>query len=166
MLIGNLGKDPEARRFENGGMLVKFPIATTENFTDRDGNRKESTEWHTIVVRSPRLAEVCERFLHKGDKVFIEGKIRSRQWTDEHNQTRYNIEISADSMTMLGPNPMKGREDEYVSRKGSSSIKVRQARAATEVVRIIRHSQMMVTTTRATISSKPYLVNFIPYFGR
>ena len=121
MLIGNLGKDPEARRFENGGMLVKFPIATTENFTDRDGNRKESTEWHTIVVRSPRLAEVCERFLHKGDKVFIDGKIRSRQWTDEHNQTRYNIEISADSMTMLGPNPMKGREDEYVSRKGSST---------------------------------------------
>ena len=121
MLIGNLGKDPEARRFENGGMLVKFPIATTENFTDRDGNRKESTEWHTIVVRSPRLAEVCERFLHKGDKVLIEGKIRSRQWTDEHNQTRYNIEISADSMTMLGPNPMKGREDEYVSRKGSST---------------------------------------------
>jgi single-strand DNA-binding protein len=106
MLIGNLGKDPEARRFENGGMLVKFPIATTENFTDRDGNR---------------LAEVCERFLHKGDKVFIEGKIRSRQWTDEHNQTRYNIEISADSMTMLGPNPMKGREEEYTGRKGGSS---------------------------------------------
>jgi single-strand DNA-binding protein len=67
------------------------------------------------------LAEVCERFLHKGDKVFIEGKIRSRQWTDEHNQTRYNIEISADSMTMLGPNPMKGREEEYTGRKGGSS---------------------------------------------
>ncbi len=119
MLIGNLGKDPEVRRFENGGMLVKFPIATTENFTDRDGNRKENTEWHTIVVRAPRLAEVCERFLHKGDKVFIEGKIRSRQWTDEHKQTRYNIEISADSMTMLGPNPMRGKEDEFgASRKG------------------------------------------------
>ncbi len=121
MLIGNLGKDPEVRRFENGGMLVKFPIATTENFTDRDGNRKENTEWHTVVVRSPRLAEVCERFLHKGDKVFIEGKIRSRQWTDEHNQTRYNIEISADSMTMLGPNPMRGREEEQgAHRKGGS----------------------------------------------
>ena len=104
MLIGNLGKDPEIRRFENGGMLVKFPLATTENFTDRDGNRKETTEWHTVVVRAPRLAEVCERFLHKGDKVFIEGRIRSRQWTDEHNQTRYNIEIAADAMTMLGPN--------------------------------------------------------------
>ncbi|MFZ9155549.1 MAG: single-stranded DNA-binding protein, partial [Schleiferiaceae bacterium] len=95
--------------------------ATTENFTDRDGNRKENTEWHTIVVRSPRLAEVCERFLHKGDKVFIEGKIRSRQWTDEHNQTRYNIEISADSMTMLGPNPMRGKEEEYgAPRKGGN----------------------------------------------
>jgi single-strand DNA-binding protein len=67
------------------------------------------------------LAEVCERFLHKGDKVFIEGKIRSRQWTDEHNQTRYNIEISADSMTMLGPNPMRGREEEQgAHRKGGS----------------------------------------------
>lgn len=107
MLIGNLGKDPEVRNFDNGGMLVRFPMATTENFTDRDGNRRENTEWHTIVVRSPRLCEVCERYLKKGDKVFIEGKIRSRQWTDDHNQTRYNIEIAADSMTMLGPNPMR-----------------------------------------------------------
>jgi single-strand DNA-binding protein len=119
MLIGNLGKDPEIRRFENGGMLVKFPLATTENFTDRDGNRKETTEWHTVVVRAPRLAEVCERFLHKGDKVFIEGRIRSRQWTDEHNQTRYNIEIAADAMTMLGPNQQgRTRDEEHQGRTG------------------------------------------------
>lgn len=111
MLIGNLGKDPEVRNFENGGMLVRFPIATTENYTDREGNRRENTEWHTIVVRSPRLGEICERYLKKGDKVFIEGKIRSRQWTDEYNQTRYNVEVSADSMTMLGPNPMKNRDE-------------------------------------------------------
>lgn len=111
MLIGNLGKDPEVRNFDNGGMLVRFPIATTENYTDRDGNRRENTEWHTIVVRSPRLGEICERYLKKGDKVFIEGKIRSRQWTDEYNQTRYNVEVSADSMTMLGPNPMRNRDD-------------------------------------------------------
>ncbi|MFZ8963177.1 MAG: single-stranded DNA-binding protein [Schleiferiaceae bacterium] len=112
MLIGNLGKDPEVRNSDNGGMLVRFPIATTENYTDREGNRRENTEWHTIVVRSPRLGEVCERYLKKGDKVFIEGKIRSRQWTDDHNQTRYNIEIAADSMTMLGPNPMRSSRDE------------------------------------------------------
>ncbi|HAB31611.1 MAG TPA: single-stranded DNA-binding protein [Cryomorphaceae bacterium] len=111
MLIGNLGKDPEVRNFDNGGKLVRFPMATTENYTDREGNRKENTEWHTVVVRSPRLGEVCERYLKKGDKVFIEGKIRSRQWTDDHNQTRYNIEIAADSMTMLGPNPMRSREE-------------------------------------------------------
>jgi single-strand DNA-binding protein len=107
MLIGNLGKDPEVRTFENGGMLVRFPLATTESYTTREGERKESTEWHTIVVRSPRLGEICERHLHKGDKVFIEGKIRSRQWTDDSGQTRYSVEISADSMTMLGPNPMR-----------------------------------------------------------
>jgi len=107
MLIGNLGKDPETRRFDSGGIMVKFPIATTENYTDREGNRRENTEWHTIVVRSPRLAEVCEKYLSKGDKVFIEGRIRSRQWTDDYDQTRYNTEIIADSMTMLGSNPMR-----------------------------------------------------------
>ncbi len=122
MLIGNLGKDPEVRTFENGGMLVRFPVATTETYTNREGEKKESTEWHTIIVRSPRLGEVCERHLHKGDKVYIEGKIRSRQWTDEAGQTRYTVEIAADSMTMLGPNPMRhngsepsrpGNNDEY-----------------------------------------------------
>jgi len=107
ILIGNLGKDPETRRFDSGGIMVKFPIATTENYTDREGNRRENTEWHNIVVRSPRLAEVCEKYLSKGDKVFIEGRIRSRQWTDDYNQTRYNTEIIADSMTMLGSNPMR-----------------------------------------------------------
>ncbi|MDA8787578.1 single-stranded DNA-binding protein [Schleiferiaceae bacterium] len=127
MLIGNLGKDPEVRNFDNGGMLVRFPIATTENFTDRDGNRRENTEWHTIVVRSPRLAEVCERYLKKGDKVFIEGKIRSRQWTDDHNQTRYNIEIAADSMTMLGPNPMRSSTREEGEHTGTPRAAYRNA---------------------------------------
>lgn len=74
MLIGNLGKDPEVRNFDNGGMLVRFPIATTENYTDRDGNRRENTEWHTIVVRSPRLGEICERYLKKATKSLLKGK--------------------------------------------------------------------------------------------
>ena len=131
MLIGNLGKDPEVRNFENGGMLVRFPLATTESHTNREGERKESTEWHTIVVRSPRLGEICERHLHKGDKVFIEGKIRSRQWTDDSGQTRYSVEIAADSMTMLGQNPMRqqdrqdrpyGHQDESADELGGSLV--------------------------------------------
>lgn len=103
MLIGNLGKDPETRHFEGGGMLVKFPIATTESYKNREGQRVESTEWHNIVVGRRGLAEVCEKYLHKGDKVYIEGRIKTRSWQDQEGQTRYATEIQADNMTMLTP---------------------------------------------------------------
>lgn len=103
MLIGNLGKDPEARHFEGGGMLVKFPIATTERYKNREGNTVENTEWHNIVVGRKGLAEVCEKYLHKGDKVYIEGKLKTRSWQDQDGQTKYSTEIQADNMTMLTP---------------------------------------------------------------
>ncbi len=103
MLIGNLGKDPETRNFEGGGMLVKFPIATTESYKNREGNKVESTEWHNIVVGRRGLAEVCEKYLHKGDKVYIEGRIKTRSWQDQDGQTKYSTEIQADNMTMLTP---------------------------------------------------------------
>ena len=115
MLIGNLGKDPETVSFDNGGKIIKFPIATSENYSDKEGQKKEFTEWHNIVFRSPRLVEVCELYLKKGDKVFIEGKIRSRQWNDENNKTRYSFEIAGDSMTMLGPN--RGNQNDVNSHK-------------------------------------------------
>lgn len=103
MLIGNLGKDPEARHFEGGGMIVKFPIATTESYKNREGQKVESTEWHNIVVGRRGLAEVCEKYLSKGDKVYIEGRIKTRSWQDQEGQTKYSTEIQADNMTMLTP---------------------------------------------------------------
>lgn len=101
MLIGNLGKDPETLHFDGGGMLVKFPVATSENYTNRNGDRVSHTEWHNIVVSRKGLADVCDRYLKKGFKVYLEGRIKTRKWTDEAGQNRYATEIVADSMTML-----------------------------------------------------------------
>lgn len=102
MLIGNLGKNPEKRVFENGGLLVRFPIATTETYTNREGQKVSQTEWHNIVVGKRGLAEVCDKYLAKGQKVYIEGRIKTRQWED-NGITRFAQEIHADSMVMLGP---------------------------------------------------------------
>ncbi len=101
MLIGNLGKDPEVRHFDGGGMLVRFPIATSETYTNRAGEQVTNTEWHNIVVSRRGLAEVCEKYLKKGFKVFLEGKIKTRQWQDESGQTKYSVEINCENMTML-----------------------------------------------------------------
>jgi single-strand DNA-binding protein len=101
MLIGNLGKDPETRHFDGGGMLVKFPVATSETYTNRNGERVTQTEWHNIVVTRKGLAEVCEKYLKKGHKVFLEGKLKTRSWTDDAGQNRYMTEVQVDSMTML-----------------------------------------------------------------
>lgn len=100
MLIGNLGTDPEIRALEYG-KIVKFPIATSEQFNNRNGERVERTEWHNVVVTKKGLAEVCERYLRKGMKVYLEGKIQTRSWQDENGQTRYMTEINCQEMTML-----------------------------------------------------------------
>jgi single-strand DNA-binding protein len=100
MLIGNLGTDPEVRNLEYS-KIVKFPIATTERYTNREGQQIENTEWHNIVVLRKGLAEVCEQYLRKGMKVYIEGSIRTRSWQDDSGQKRYMTEINAQEMTML-----------------------------------------------------------------
>lgn len=100
-LIGNLGTDPEIKHFEGGGSLSRFPIATTESYTNRDNEAVEITEWHTIVLRGG-LVEVSEKYLKKGDKVYIEGRIRTRSWQDAQGEKRYTSEILADNMIMLG----------------------------------------------------------------
>ncbi|QTN38577.1 single-stranded DNA-binding protein [Cryomorphaceae bacterium] len=108
MLIGNLGADPEVRHFDDGGSLARLRIATSESYTDREGNRVENTEWHTVILRRG-LAGVAEKYLKKGDKIFIEGSIRTRQWQDDQGNDRYNTEIRAINMTMLGaPGPGSG----------------------------------------------------------
>lgn len=101
ILIGNVGKDPEVRRLENNGVVASFPIATSESYTDRTtGEKRETTDWHNVVVWRG-LAEICEKYVKKGMKVYIEGKIRTRSWQDKENQTRYTTEIIADEMTIL-----------------------------------------------------------------
>ncbi len=105
ILIGNLGKDPEVRHLENGACVANFSIATSENYKDRKtGEKVSQTEWHNIVVWRG-LAEVTEKYLKKGDKVYIEGKLKTRSWKDQDGNNRYTTEIIADNLTMLGKSP-------------------------------------------------------------
>lgn len=101
ILIGNLGKDPEVRRLESGAVVCSFPIATSETYKDKSGQKVTKTEWHNIVMWRG-LAEIAEKYLKKGSSVYIEGKIRTRSWEDQENNMRYTTEIVADQMTMLG----------------------------------------------------------------
>ncbi|TXK37255.1 single-stranded DNA-binding protein [Pontibacter qinzhouensis] len=101
ILIGNLGKDPEVRHLEGGVAVARFPIATSESFKDKTGAKQERTEWHNIVLWRG-LAEVAEKYLRKGQSVFIEGRIRSNNYQDKDGIQRYSTEIVADNMTMLG----------------------------------------------------------------
>jgi single-strand DNA-binding protein len=101
ILIGNLGKDPEVRRLENGAVLASFSIATSESYVDKQsGDKKEITDWHDIVLWRG-LAEVAEKYLVKGTKVYVEGKLKKRSWQDKEGLTRYSTEVVGDEMTIL-----------------------------------------------------------------
>ena len=101
ILIGNLGKDPEVRRLENGTSVASFSIATSEVYTDRvTGVKKEITDWHDIVVWRG-LAEVVEKYVKKGYKVYVEGKLKKRSWQDKEGNTRYTTEVIADELNIL-----------------------------------------------------------------
>ncbi len=105
ILIGNLGQDPEVKSFQNGGRICNLRIATSENWKDKaTGERKERTEWHTVVLQSEGLVGVAERYLRKGSKVYIEGQLRTRKWQDANGADRYSTEVSVGvggSLTML-----------------------------------------------------------------
>ena len=101
ILIGNLGKDPEIRSLEGGVKVANFSLATTESYKGKNGEKVEQTEWHNIVLWRG-LAEVAESYLKKGNSIFIEGKIKTRDWTDKDGNKRYTTEIVADNMVMLG----------------------------------------------------------------
>ncbi|MCX6182356.1 MAG: single-stranded DNA-binding protein [Bacteroidetes bacterium] len=101
ILVGNLGKDPEVRYLEGGTAVANFTLATTETYKDKNGNRVEQTEWHNVVVWRG-LAEIAEKYLKKGNQVYVEGKLRTRTWDDKDGVKRYTTEIIADNMTMLG----------------------------------------------------------------
>lgn len=102
MLIGHLGQDPEIRNLENGVTLARFSLATTETFKNKNGERSSHTEWHSVVLWRG-LAEVAQKYLKKGDQIYVEGRIRSRSWEDkESGAKRISTEITGDQMTMLG----------------------------------------------------------------
>lgn len=105
ILVGTLGRDPETKTFPNGGSVTNFSIATSESWTDKTtGERREQTEWHRISLNN-RLGEIAQQYLRKGSKVYIEGSLRTRQWTDQNGQERYLTEIRGDNMQMLDSRP-------------------------------------------------------------
>lgn len=109
MLIGHLGDDVKMHYFDGGNSLGRFPVATNESYTNKDGDKVTTTDWHNVVVRN-KLAEICEKYLSKGDKVYCEGQIRTRQWTGEDGQTRYTTEIHVRDLTFLTTKKTEGQK--------------------------------------------------------
>ncbi|MBI1329839.1 MAG: single-stranded DNA-binding protein [Alphaproteobacteria bacterium] len=94
ILVGNLGKDPDVRRMTSGEPVVNLSVATSENWRDKaSGERKEKTEWHRVVIFNPNLAEVAEKYLRKGSKIYLEGQLATRKWTDKDGAEKYSTEI-------------------------------------------------------------------------
>ncbi|GAB3443247.1 single-stranded DNA-binding protein [Insolitispirillum peregrinum] len=113
ILIGNLGRDPEVRTTQNGGKIVNFTLATSETWKDRQsGERREKTEWHRVAVFNPNLADIAERYLRKGSKVYVEGALQTRKWTDQSGQERYTTEVVLQNfrgeLTLLDGRPGAG----------------------------------------------------------
>ena len=101
ILVGNLGKDPEVRKSESGALLVRFSMATSEQYIDKNsGKRIENTDWHDVVVWG-NLAEIAEKILLKGMKVYVEGKIKKRSWNDKEGNKRYSVDVVANELTVL-----------------------------------------------------------------
>jgi single-strand DNA-binding protein len=118
ILVGNLGKDPEIRFMQDGGKVASFSIATSESWKDKvTGERKERTEWHRISIMNDKLAEIAERFLKKGSKVYVEGQLQTRKWTDQSGQERYTTEIILSrfkgELTLLDSRSSGGVDDSY-----------------------------------------------------
>jgi single-strand DNA-binding protein len=93
ILVGNLGADPEARSLNNGGEVVNLRVATSEQWKDRDGNRQERTEWHQVVIFNENLGRVAKSYLRKGSKVYLEGQLQTRKWTDQQGNDKYTTEV-------------------------------------------------------------------------
>ena len=110
IIVGNLGADPEIRATQAGSIVANFNVATTERWTDKQGQKQESTEWHRVVFFD-RTAEVCRDYLEKGSMVYVDGKIQTRKWVDNQGNDRYTTEIIGREMKMLGGRPAKQEHD-------------------------------------------------------
>ena len=115
ILIGNVGSDPEIRTVGSGTRVAQFSLATSRNWTDQAGAKQEKTEWHRCVVwnsaRGSGLADVVEKYVKKGEKIYVEGEIEYRQWQDKDGQTRYTTEIKVKELMLLGGRPGGGGDD-------------------------------------------------------
>lgn len=120
IVIGNLGKDPELRHTPQGQAVANFPVATSENWNDKNGQRQERTEWHRIVVWG-KLAELCGKYLSKGRKAYIEGRLQTRAWDDKDGQKRYTTEIVANTVQFLDSAAGAGAERGTTSGSGAST---------------------------------------------
>jgi len=128
ILVGNLGKDPEVRHLENGTAVANFPIATSESYKDKEGNRIDQTEWHNVVVWR-KLAEIAESYLKKGSQIYLEGKLRTRSWDDQQGNKRYTTEVIADTFTMLGKKEDSQNTQGFANSNSPASIKNNVAEA-------------------------------------
>lgn len=128
ILVGHLGKDPEVKTIDNGVKVAKFSLATTESYRDRNGERKDVTEWHNISCWR-NLADIAEKYLTKGKQIYVEGKIRTRSW-DDNGVKRYTVDIVADSFTMLGT---KSDNAETSSKQVNDSVQNEQIVNNTEL---------------------------------
>ena len=120
MLIGHLGDDVKMKHFDGGGCIGRFPLATNETYTNKSTNEKvTNTDWHNIVVRN-KAAEICEKYLAKGDKVYVEGRIKTRKWQDDKGNDRYSTEINCTEFTFLS----NKKDNPVVSENNTSQEKV------------------------------------------
>ncbi|HEY0778957.1 MAG TPA: single-stranded DNA-binding protein [Gemmatirosa sp.] len=122
-LIGNLGSDPEIRSTPGGGRVAQFSLATSRTWNDQSGGKQEKTEWHRCVVwnsKGSQLADIVEKYVKKGDKLYVEGRIEYRQWQDKDGQTKYSTEINIRELILLGGGRRDGMDAEMDAASGSS----------------------------------------------
>jgi single-strand DNA-binding protein len=105
IIVGRLGTDPKVKSFDSGDKIVEFPVATSEKYTDKNGQPQEQTEWHNIVIRRERLVGLAEQYLKKGSQIYLEGRLRTRSWDDQAGAKHYRTEILMDNMTFVGSAP-------------------------------------------------------------
>ena len=113
ILVGNLGQDPESKSFQNGGEVVNLRVATTENYKDREGNRQEKTQWHSVAIFNENVGRIAKQYLRKGSKVYLEGQLETRKWQDNNGADRYTTEIvlrsfNAQMVLLDGRNDSRG----------------------------------------------------------
>jgi single-strand DNA-binding protein len=129
-LIGNLGSDPEVRSTTGGNRVATFSLATSRSWNDQSGTKQEKTEWHRCVVwnsKSSQLADIVERYVKKGDKLYVEGRIEYRQWQDKEGQTKYSTEINVRELIMLGSPRAGDSEGANGGRRAATGSKAKAA---------------------------------------